>query len=106
MHSLDHITTMSLPRLSADEERTADHETLVRANVRLALQAAHRLRGCVPVEEALQVALIALWAAAKRYKPEEGYRFVTVAYPRLRSALRHARDAWGRQHTVSLDALK
>lgn len=82
--------------LTAEQERTADVDTLLLHNMRLAARVAiiHNGRG-VPLADLLQEASMGVWRAAKGYKPELGFRFSTYASQSARLACRRAIEEGG-----------
>ncbi len=82
--------------LTAEQEQTADVDTLLLHNMRLAARIAilHNGRG-VPLADLLQESSMGIWRAAKGYKPEMGFRFSTYASQSARLACRRAIEDGG-----------
>ena len=70
-------------------------DRLVQENARLAYREAHRVQQSTghELDDLIQVAMIGLYEAARRFDPDRGYRFSTYAIPYCRGELsRYVRD--------------
>lgn len=67
-----------------------ERRELASDNVKLAYYLAHRYKGIISLDEAISVALEALWIAALRYKPERQTPFSSYASVVIVNALRTA----------------
>jgi len=92
-------------RRNAAIEAPENREELVNRNVRLAYYLAHRYKGIISEEDAISIALEALWNAALHYNPERRTPFSTYAGIAIANALRSAIRRTKRLEFLSLNEL-
>lgn len=81
----------TIPLLTSDQERTASHDELVTANLRLVVSIVkHYLGRGMEMMDLIQEGNIGLMRAAKKYDPDLGYKFSTYATHWIRQAVERA----------------
>lgn len=79
------------PLLSAAEERTANREQLICANLRLVVSIAKKyMRRGMSLDDLIQEGNIGLMRAAQKFKPEMGHKFSTYATWWIKQAITRA----------------
>lgn len=78
--------------MSAEEEKVATWDELVRRNLLFVVKVAKEMSVPLPLSDRVQEGNLGLIEAARRYKPEMGYRFITYAVWWIRRYIKTAAD--------------